>query len=174
MSQALKWWPAELVAESMPQGRGSPTAWLTGDKTDDGKYVVGGWGIDWCSDAERDTDPGEQAVAEGGLVEFICYAHHGFAEVTFRRDQTYERHGDLAIVGATVGANHFWLPYDTDTISDSMPMLAEHVAKYRLPPGNDEATFDVEYGCWSKPEKYRLTINAGRPEFVSVADEKRQ
>jgi hypothetical protein len=178
MDSERKWWPSELLDESMPAGRTSPTEWIIGRADKPGSSIVAGWSGEV---AAADSDPGRQIVAENEVIDFSWCEDRGEIDIVVEGDGSYEivpgqpdlldpdRPSRLAAVPAD--ATHFWERGDSDTIADSMAQFANDRAEMARECGDEfPLRLTVDMYHWSDDIPHRLVVEGGNPRFEPVAE----
>lgn len=149
-----KWWPHDMLDESMPPGRDSPSAWIAGRDGD-------GWALD---DGDESGELKRTVISEGTVLGFAWYEDLATVEITFNADGSYVAHGLIP-----AGYNHCWIAFDTDTINDDVAVLAQQQAECAADLGSAMPLREtVEFGRWSSEENFRLVVTDGAAAFVPV------
>ncbi|ACL57886.1 hypothetical protein [Methylobacterium nodulans] len=138
--------------EINPDGRRSPDEWLC--RLDDGVWAVG------------IKDPGEdlemwraKVIKPGDVVLFeACLTTPSF-------DLTVDEDGGYRPSEAPGGATHFWMNGDSDTVCDSLAMMAEYIRECE-----DAGTYTVDGMAWSD-HRFRFEIGPdGQGRFVEIGE----
>jgi hypothetical protein len=172
-----KWWPSELLDESMPAGRASPTDWIIGRDDKPGTFIVAGWDGE---EGSEDSDPGRQTVSADEVIGFAWSEDRGEIDILVKEDGTYEimpGQPDLLepdrpprLTEIPPDATHFWEQYDTDTLGSSMAEFAENWAQNARDAGEElPARVTVAMYHWSDEIPHRLVVGEdGTPRFEPV------
>lgn len=176
MDSERKWWPSELLDESMPAGRASPTDWITGPLPDDpeGRFIVAGW-----DDEDAEEDAGRQIVGAGEAIGFTWSEDRGAIDILVKEDGSFEiipGQPDLlepnrpqGLTEIQADATHFWEPGDIDTMMDTM---ADFAREYAETEGGTALPMRVTVAMarWEDDIPHRLIVGAdGKPRFEPVA-----
>lgn len=175
MDSERKWWPSELLDESMPAGRASPTNWIIGPSAGpEGGYVVAGGEED-----DGDENGGAQIVLADQIIGFAWSEGRGEIDILVKEDGTYEiipgqpdlMEPDLPprLTEIPPDATHFWGPYDIDTLASSMAEFAENWARNARDAGDElPARVTVAMYHWSDEIPHRLVVEDGKARFEPV------
>jgi hypothetical protein len=153
-----KWWPCDLLDEGMPPGRAQPSDWIKGPAGD--VYEV--------ANGNEDDDARERGdvlcrVKPGDTLAFCYRDDLGEVPVSFHADGTFTPRGPVP-----AGFNWCWMPYDPDTISETLEALAE-----LLKDAGEPGLVEVGFAFWSEHREHRLVVDAGGARFVEIDPSRR-
>lgn len=153
-----KWWPADLLDEGMPPGRARPTDWIARPAGDVYEIANG-------NDEEEARERGDVLcrVKPGDTLSFCYRDDLGTVPVSFRDDGTFTPRGVVP-----KAFNWCWVPYDPDTISETLEQLAA-----LLKDAGDTGPIDVGFAFWSDGHEHKLVVGADGPAFVAVETSRR-
>jgi hypothetical protein len=157
MADVRKWLPAEWADEIVPDMEASPDAYIEREGE--------GWGLRLpVGNASRSDDHEEDCwhtkIEPGRVVNFMWTESYGTFDLTVNDDDDRTWSTDRPIPAT---ASHFWLPFDVDTLADSVDELVREAA---LDPG--EYTMGAYH--WSDYVPFRFEVDAdGAGRFVSCA-----
>lgn len=169
MSEALVrlWMPAAWMDETVPQMEASPDAFISREGD--------GWRLrcpEGSSDRHElqpgeteDGDPYNDPLEPGQVVNFCYHENYGLHDVTVAADGSW--------TCATTWPEHasqFWIPWDIDTLADSMDDLVSGGGTDRRAEPLEPGTHVVGVYHWSDHFAFRFEVDAaGGGRFVACA-----
>lgn len=164
------WWPSDWIDEINPPGRDTPDGFIIAA---DGHYWLG-YSFDATDVSHQDKRYFSEPLDAGQIVNFLCCDDLGEVDVTIMPDGTWSAAGPVP-----ERATHFWVPFDSDTLSNSLPEFVEAWIGLGVTQQGKPDTVTVRMLWWSDPLPHKLTIDYSggftpRPKFERVTSEARQ
>lgn len=146
--------PADYLDEVVPTPRPSPSEWIV--TLPGNSYAL--------VPIEEDDEEPSHFLRAGDVVEFNWIESYGLIEVTIAADGSFtsSRTPDPR-------ANCVWIPWDSETIDESIASFARNWIKNRIGYGKKPTTIELEQYAWSaQSERYRFELSSSGPRFVLV------
>lgn len=164
----LEWYPAELVDESCPPAKRSPTEFVFFD----GENWQLGYAPDDKSVSDDDREVCNRIIKPGNVVEFMTCDRLGDLDATFKRD------GAMTFKGTVPGNyNVVVVNYDSDLLYESLEQLAKDITGHDefcnpseliFEDGSDSADVTCSFANWSDRLPQLFEVADGKPTFVAV------
>lgn len=167
----LEWYPADIVDESCPPAKRSPSEFVFFDGQN--------WQLGYAPDDKSVLDDDREinrVIKPGDVIEFMTCEHLGDIDATFWRN------GAMTFKDTVPGNyNVVVVNYDSDLLYENLNELARAItvpdtfcnpSELIFKGGSDSAEVTCSFANWSDPLPQLFEVVDGKPSFVAVPAKK--